>query len=70
MGVGRRTWTMAPARSSSINPVHSTIPLAAERFMAAWMHAHTMEVDSSHVAMVSHPGALTDLNLSAVQATQ
>ena len=44
------------------------IPPAAERFMAQRMGAHTIEIDSSHVAMISHPGAVTDLILSAVRA--
>ena len=30
--------------------------------------AHTIEIDSSHVAMISHPGAVTDLILGAVRA--
>jgi hypothetical protein len=38
-----------------------------ERFMAARMHAHTVQIDSSHAAMVSNPGAVTDLILSAAQ---
>jgi pimeloyl-ACP methyl ester carboxylesterase len=44
------------------------IPPAAERFMAQRMGAHTIEIDSSHVAMISHPGAVTDLILGAVRA--
>jgi hypothetical protein len=38
-----------------------------ERFMATRMHAHTVQIDSSHIAVVSHPGAVTDLILSAAQ---
>jgi len=37
------------------------IPPAVERFMAHRMRAHTVEVNSSHVAMISHPKAVTDL---------
>src|SRR3984893_7051893 len=48
----------------------NAIPPAAERFMAARMHAHTVQIDSSHAAMVSHPGAVTDLILSAAQAVR
>ncbi len=36
--------------------------------MAARMHAHTIQINSSHAAMVSHPGAVTDLILSATHA--
>jgi hypothetical protein len=46
------------------------IPPAAERFMAARMHAHTVQINSSHAAMVSHPGPVTDLILSAAEAVQ
>jgi hypothetical protein len=35
--------------------------------MAARMHAHTVQIDSSHAAMVSNPGAVTDLIVSAAQ---
>ncbi|MCT9010790.1 alpha/beta fold hydrolase [Streptomyces rhizosphaerihabitans] len=42
-----------------------TIPPAAERAMAARAHAHTVEINSSHAAMVSHPNAVTDLILDA-----
>jgi pimeloyl-ACP methyl ester carboxylesterase len=44
-----------------------TIPPALERFFAARMHAHTVEIASSHAAMVSHPEAVTDLILNAAQ---
>jgi len=37
------------------------IPPAVERFMAHRMGAHTVEIDSSHVAMISHPNVVTDL---------
>ena len=46
------------------------IPPALERFMAHRMHAHTTEIDSSHVAMISHPDVVTALILSAVHATR
>ncbi|WP_328672682.1 alpha/beta hydrolase [Streptomyces sp. NBC_00328] len=42
-----------------------TIPPAAERAMAARANAHTIEINSSHAAMVSHPHAVTDLILDA-----
>src|SRR6266550_1753006 len=45
----------------------NAIPPALERFMAARIHAHTVEIDSSHAAMVSHPGAVANLILSAVR---
>lgn len=36
--------------------------------MAHRMGAHTIEIDSSHVAMVSHPKAVTNLILDAVDS--
>ncbi|QSQ26633.1 alpha/beta hydrolase [Pyxidicoccus parkwayensis] len=41
------------------------IPPEAERFMARRARARTVEICSSHVAMVSHPGAVTDLIVEA-----
>ncbi|WP_433201047.1 alpha/beta fold hydrolase [Dactylosporangium sp. CS-047395] len=43
------------------------IPPAAERAMAKRAGAHTVEVASSHAAMVSRPGAVTALILAAVR---
>jgi pimeloyl-ACP methyl ester carboxylesterase len=44
------------------------IPPAAERFMAHRMGAHTVEIDSSHVAMISHPATVTALILDAAKS--
>src|SRR6476659_2271850 len=44
------------------------IPPATERFMAQRAGATTVEIGSSHVAMISHPGVVTDLILDAVHA--
>ncbi len=46
------------------------IPPQAERVMAARMHAHTVEIASSHVPMISHPSATTQLILTAAEASQ
>jgi pimeloyl-ACP methyl ester carboxylesterase len=45
------------------------IPPEAERAMAARAKARTVEVDSSHVAMISHPREVTALILAAVAGT-
>lgn len=45
-----------------------TIPPQAERAMASRAHAHTVEIASSHAAMVSHPAAVTSLILAAAAA--
>ena len=44
------------------------IPPATERFMAKRAGATTVEIASSHVAMISHPAVVTDLILDAVHA--
>jgi pimeloyl-ACP methyl ester carboxylesterase len=46
------------------------IPPDSERFMAKRIRAHTREIDSSHVAMISHPRAVTELILNAARSTR
>jgi pimeloyl-ACP methyl ester carboxylesterase len=46
----------------------ATIPPAAERAMAARAGAHTIELASSHVAMISHPREVTELIVAAATA--
>ena len=45
------------------------IPPGAERFMAKRAGATTIEIESSHVAMISHPDEVTSLIRQAVAAT-
>jgi pimeloyl-ACP methyl ester carboxylesterase len=45
------------------------IPPEAERFMAERAEAHTVEIESSHVAMMSHPDAVAKLVLDAVKVS-
>jgi pimeloyl-ACP methyl ester carboxylesterase len=45
------------------------IPPATQRFMAERAGAHTVEVATSHATMLVEPGAVTDLILDAVAAT-
>ena len=45
------------------------LPAVAERMMAARAGAKTVEVNSSHAAMVSHPQEVTALVLTAVRKT-
>jgi pimeloyl-ACP methyl ester carboxylesterase len=46
-----------------------TITPDALRSMATRAHAHVVEIDSSHVPMISHPDAVTDLIEKAAEAT-
>jgi len=64
---GVPAWKTIPSWYLMANQDHA-IPPAAERFMAARMHAQTVQINSSHAAMVTHPGAVTDLILSAAKA--
>jgi pimeloyl-ACP methyl ester carboxylesterase len=45
-----------------------TIPPEAERAMAARAGSKTVEIRSSHVAMMSHPDKVTDLILAATRS--
>jgi len=47
-----------------------TIPAEAERYMADRAGAKTVEIDSSHVAMISHPGAVAELIDDAAKDAQ
>jgi pimeloyl-ACP methyl ester carboxylesterase len=53
-----RSWYMVASHDM-------TIPPATERFMAQRANATTVEVASSHVAMISHPDAVEDLIVNA-----
>src|SRR5229473_7314149 len=66
---GVPAWKTIPSWYLVASQDHA-IPPAAERFMATRMHARTVQINSSHAAMVSHPGPVTDLILSAAQATR
>jgi pimeloyl-ACP methyl ester carboxylesterase len=46
-----------------------TITPEAQRFMAHRAGSTTVEIDSSHVSMISHPGAVADLIEAAASAT-
>jgi pimeloyl-ACP methyl ester carboxylesterase len=46
----------------------ATIPPEAERAMAARAGARTVEVTSSHVAMISHPHEVTELIVTAAES--
>ena len=56
------TWFMVATNDRAIDP-------AAERFMAERAHAHTTEIRSSHIAMLSHPGAVVRMIVDAASST-
>ena len=83
MAASQRPSTVASSIEPSGEPAWKTIPSwymvakqdrvippDAERFMAKRAGAHTVEIDSSHVAMISHPDPVTDLIRSAAAGTR
>lgn len=57
------SWYLLAKQDQAISP-------DLERFMATRAHAHLREINSSHAAMVSHPGAVTELIETADRATR
>jgi pimeloyl-ACP methyl ester carboxylesterase len=80
MAAAQRPITLAAGNAASGVPAWQTIPswymvaradraipAQAERFMAKRAGAHTVEVNTSHVAMIVRPDAVTDLIESAAR---
>ncbi|MBV9042996.1 MAG: alpha/beta hydrolase [Acidimicrobiia bacterium] len=65
---GPPAWRTIPSWYLVATEDHA-IPPVTERFMAKRMEAHTVEVASSHAALVARPGAVTNLILDAVHHT-
>ena len=65
---GPPAWRTIPSWYLVASEDHA-IPPATERFMARRAGATTVEISASHVAMVSHPEAVTDLILDAARAS-
>jgi pimeloyl-ACP methyl ester carboxylesterase len=61
-------WTSIPSWAL-VGTADQVIPPAEQLFMAQRANAHIIEVPASHLSMISHPRAVTDLIVSAVQAT-
>jgi pimeloyl-ACP methyl ester carboxylesterase len=57
---GAPAWKTIPS-GYLVAKADNLIPAAAQRFMAQRAGARTVEVNSSHVAMMSNPGPTTDL---------
>jgi pimeloyl-ACP methyl ester carboxylesterase len=62
---GTPAWKTIPSWVLVAKQDH-TIPPAAERFMAARAHAHTVEVNAPHLAYTTDPGGVTRLIDTAV----
>jgi pimeloyl-ACP methyl ester carboxylesterase len=55
------TWYAVSRQDRTISP-------ELQRFMAGRMHATTVEIDSGHLSLITHPGEVTQLIMTAVQA--
>jgi pimeloyl-ACP methyl ester carboxylesterase len=64
---GEPAWKTIPSWYLVASNDHA-IPPATERFIAKRAGATTVEIASSHVAMISHPTVVTDLILNAAHA--
>jgi pimeloyl-ACP methyl ester carboxylesterase len=66
--------TVAAWRSRSawyaISRQDRTISPELQRFLAGRMHATTVEIDAGHLSLITHPGAVTQLIINAVQAVR
>jgi pimeloyl-ACP methyl ester carboxylesterase len=66
---GPAAWTSIPSWYL-VARQDRAIPPAAQRFMAARMKARTREINSSHVAMISHPDVVADMIIDADRRTR
>ena len=66
---GPAAWTTIPSWYL-VARQDRAIPPAAQRFMANRMKAHTREINSSHVAMTSHPDVVADMILDSDRGTR
>jgi pimeloyl-ACP methyl ester carboxylesterase len=64
---GEPAWKTIPSWYMIARNDH-TIPPDVERSMAKRANSHIVEIDSSHVAMISNPGPVTDLILAAANS--
>jgi pimeloyl-ACP methyl ester carboxylesterase len=62
-------WRSKPAWYA-VSRQDRTISPELQRFMAGRMHATTVEIDSGHLSLVTHPEEVTQLIVNAVQAVR
>ncbi len=65
---GVPAWKTIPSWAV-VGTADHAIPLPLQLAMANTAHAHITRVDAPHLAMISNPGAVTDVILRAVRAT-
>jgi hypothetical protein len=57
-------WKLNPSWYAVSEQDRTTSP-ELERFLANRMHAKTIEVDASHLSLITHPQEITDLIVNA-----
>jgi pimeloyl-ACP methyl ester carboxylesterase len=62
-------WRSRPAWYA-VSRQDRTISPELQRFMAGRMRATTVEIDSGHLSLITHPAEVTELIMSAVQAVR
>jgi pimeloyl-ACP methyl ester carboxylesterase len=65
---GVPAWKTIPSWAV-VGTVDHAIPLALQLAMANTAHAHITKIRASHLSMISHPGAVTNVILQAARAT-
>ncbi|GII59722.1 alpha/beta hydrolase [Planotetraspora thailandica] len=65
---GKPAWKTIPSWALISRDDH-VIPLQAQRFMTARAKSHTVEVSASHAALISKPGAVTQVIETAARST-
>ena len=65
---GVPAWLTIPSWSL-IGTADHVIPPAEQLFMSQRAHAHITEINSGHLSLISHPGAVTRVIIAAAQAT-
>jgi pimeloyl-ACP methyl ester carboxylesterase len=60
-------WRSKPAWYA-VSRQDRTISPDLQRFMAGRMHATTIEIDSGHLSLITHPDEVTQLIMTAVRA--
>jgi pimeloyl-ACP methyl ester carboxylesterase len=65
---GIPAWQTIPSWSL-IGTADHVIPPAEQLFMSKRAHAHITMIDSGHLSLISHPGAVTRVIIAAAQAT-
>jgi pimeloyl-ACP methyl ester carboxylesterase len=66
---GMPAWKTIPSWALYGTADHA-IPPAELRFMAQRAHAHIVAINASHLGLISQPQAVTNLIISAAQATR